>query len=319
MNLEKLKNLTSGWLPSLKSIRALETVARLGSFQKAAEELGVSPAAVHQLVRGLEDVLGQQLVVRDGRRLAITDAAEAGLSELHMAFRNLAAGVRKIREYDGRRQLRISVDPSFAHAWLVGRLSRFQDRHPDVDILLDSTTRFADLVHGHADVALRYTAEIGGDLRAVRIFEDETIAVCSPALINDRQVPLDLGVLAEIPLLHFDWTQSAQIQVNWQRWSELVGGEKPTIKGGARFNDYHAVVQAAIAGQGMALVGRPLVSQALAMGILVEPFGRGYQNGYGYYAVTAPGDGVKEDDDIAAFVSWVAEESAQDLSHQPDP
>tara|TARA_E500000318_G_C3552866_1_gene209746 strand:+ start:523 stop:1464 length:942 start_codon:yes stop_codon:yes gene_type:complete len=312
MTSEKLKHKSSGWLPSLKSIRALETVARLGGFQQAAEELGVSPAAVHQLVRGLEDVLDQKLVIRDGRNVAITPAAEAGLAEFHVAFKNLTAGVRKIRDYDGRRQLRISVDPSFAQAWLVGRLSRFQNSHPDVDILLDSTTRFADLVHGHTDVALRYTADIGDELRAVRMFEDETIAVCSPALISGCQMPLDPETLADIPLLHFDWTQSAQIQVSWKRWIELVGGSKLMIKGGARFNDYNAVVQAAIAGQGMALVGRPLVTEALAMGILVEPFGWGYQNGYGYYAITAPRSDETDNDDIAAFVAWVTNESSSD-------
>lgn len=310
MNSEKLKTVSSGWLPSLKSLRALEVVARLGGFQAAAEELGVSPAAVHQLVRGLEEVLGQKLVIRDGRHVAITRAAESGLADLHAAFKNLTVGVRKIREHDGRRQLRISVDPSFAQAWLVGRLSRFQDRHPNVDILLDSTTRFADLLHGHADVALRYTLDVGDDLHVVKMFEDETIAVCNPNLVKGHATPLDLMVLEDIPLLHFDWAQSPQIQVTWQRWIELVGGPKLTIKGGARFNDYNAVVQAAIAGQGMALVGRPLVTEALEMGILIEPFGRSYKNGYGYYALTAPNDDELSDNDVAAFVSWIASETA---------
>lgn len=319
MNSEKLKSGASGWLPSLKSIRALETVARHGSFQLAAEELGVSPAAVHQLVRGLEDVIGQDLVIRDGRNVAITQAAEAGLAELHIAFQNLSAGVRKIREYDGRHQLRISVDPSFAQAWLVGRLGRFQADNPEIDILLDSTTRFADMAHGHADVALRYTNDVGDDLNAIKFFEDETIAVCSPSLIPDQKRPLDIARLAEFPLLHFDWTQSAQIQVSWQRWLRLVGGPDLPLGGGARFNDYNAVVQAAIAGQGIALVGRPLVTEALSAGILVEPFGRSYRNGYGYFAIRARGDEGGEDGYAAKFVSWVVAESDRDKLKWPNP
>ena len=319
MNSEKLKSDVPDWLPSLKSIRALETVARHGSFQLAAEELGVSPAAVHQLVRGLEDVIGQDLVIRDGRNIAITQAAEAGLAELHIAFQNLSAGMRKIREYDERRQLRISVDPSFAQAWLVGRLGRFQARNPDIDILLDSTTRFADMAHGHADVALRYTNEVRGDLKSVRFFEDETIAVCSPSLIPGRQRPLDIALLAEFPLLHFDWTQSPQIQVSWQRWLQLVGGPALALSSGVRFNDYNAVVQAAIAGQGIALVGRPLVTEALAAGILVEPFERSYRNGYGYFAISSP-DGDGRDDSYAEqFVSWVVDESETDKLKWPNP
>jgi LysR family glycine cleavage system transcriptional activator len=319
MNSEKLKSGASGWLPSLKSIRALETVARHGSFQLAAEEIGVSPAAVHQLVRGLEDVIGQDLVIRDGRNVAITQAAEAGLAELHIAFQNLSAGVRKIREYDGRHQLRISVDPSFAQAWLVGRLGRFQAQNLAIDILLDSTTRFADVAHGHADVALRYTNDVGDDLNAIRFFEDETIAVCSPSLIPDQKRPLDVARLAEFPLLHFDWTQSAQIQVSWQRWLSLVGGPALPLGGGARFNDYNAVVQAAIAGQGIALVGRPLVTEALTAGILVEPFGRSYRNGYGYFAIRARrGDGGA-DSYAAKFVSWVVDESDRDKLKWPNP
>ncbi|WP_297018693.1 LysR substrate-binding domain-containing protein [Thalassospira sp.] len=319
MKSEKLNSEISGWLPSLKSIRALETVARHGSFQQAAEELGVSPAAVHQLVRGLEDVIGQDLVIRDGRNVAITRAAEAGLAELHVAFGNLSAGVRKIREYDGRRQLRISVDPSFAQAWLVGRLGRFQADNPEIDILLDSTTRFADVAHGHADVALRYTKEVQGDLKVVRFFEDETIAVCSPSLIADKKRPLDIASMAEFSLLHFDWTQSAQIQLSWQRWVSLVGGPALPLSGGARFNDYNAVVQAAIAGQGIALVGRPLVNEALRTGILTEPFGCSYRNGYGYFAIRAPGDEGREDNYAEKFVSWVVEESERDKLKRPNP
>lgn len=313
MNLDNLNLSAPRWLPSLKALRALDAVGRHGSFQLAAEELGVSPAAVHQLVRNLEEVLDKKLVVRDGRSIEMTEAAQSGLADLRTSFQYMAEAVHKIRQQGRRRQLRISVEPSFAHAWLVGRLSRFQNENADIDVLIDSSTRVVDLSGGEADVAIRYASAIDSGLQSEVLFEDETIAVCSPALMGGQKYPLSPGVLESAVLLHFDWPYSPQIQAGWQRWMQEVGWPDARLAGGLRFTDYNAAIQSAIAGQGFALASRPLVSDALTAGVLVEPLDRAYKNGYKYYAVT---DASKDMDGLAeTFVGWIHRESRKANPH----
>ncbi|MCC9621393.1 LysR substrate-binding domain-containing protein [Thalassospira sp. MA62] len=316
MTSEKLNSNSAQWLPSLKALRALETVARHMSFQLAAKELGVSTAAVHQLVRGLEETLDKKLVVRNGRDIEISDAARSGLADLDSSFRSLVDGVRKIREHGVRRQLRISVEPSFAHAWLVGRLSKFQNANKDIDVLIDSSTRVADLARGEADVAIRYAFQIDGELRSRLLFEDETIAVCSPTLMKGRKCPLDLRSLGQMALLHFDWPHNPQIQADWSCWTKMLGWSSVLPSAGLRFTDYNAVIQSAVAGQGVALVSRPLVADALATGVLVEPVNRAYKNGYKYFIATK----YRQDSNefVDNFIDWVCKESSKTTTKMED-
>ena len=112
----------SEWLPSLKALRAFDAVARHLSYRQAAAELSVTPAAVKQLVQSLERSLDRALVERQGRGLALTEAGTAGLSELHLAFDQLRRAVAKMRRFERRQSLTISVEPSFAGSWLMKRL-----------------------------------------------------------------------------------------------------------------------------------------------------------------------------------------------------
>ena len=146
------------WLPSLNALRAFEATCRHLSYARAAEELRVTPAAVKQLVRKLERSLGIDLVVRRGRGLAITAAGHAGCEELTVGFRQVHRAVGRMRAHHARRRLIVSVEPSFATAWLVPRLERFRAGNRDVDVLIDSSLHIVDLDQGAADVAVRFGA-----------------------------------------------------------------------------------------------------------------------------------------------------------------
>ena len=133
----------SDWLPSLNALRAFEVVSRHLSYRVAAEELCVSPAAVKQLVSKLESAMGTPLLSRSGRGLVLTAQGVAGRDDLAQGFRHLAASIEKMRALAGRKRLIVSVEPSFATAWLVPRLDLFRAGNADVDVLIDSSLPLA--------------------------------------------------------------------------------------------------------------------------------------------------------------------------------
>ena len=295
------------WLPSLKALRALEAVARHLSFRDAAGELNVTPAAVQQLVRGLETSLDVSLVTRQGRAIDLTPAAKSGMADLHRGVGFFADAVAKMRSFNPSQQLKVSVEPSFASAWLVGRLGRFQARHPKIEILIDASFRLSDLHRAQADIAIRYGAGPGADLESRRLFEDETIAVCSPALLDGGATALTVQDLHRFALIHFEWPHQPRFEPDWAAWLNAVGAKEVQAAGNLRFTDYALALQAAIAGQGLALVSRPLVQEALGAGLLIAPFQKSVKNGCGYDVVTTPRASSRSE--VAAFIEWIFAEA----------
>lgn len=296
------------WLPSLNALRAFEVTARLSSYKKAADELRVTPAAVKQLVAKLEDAVGEELVVRDGRRMALTQAGMSGLEDLSVGFRQIARGVERMRLIKMDKRLVVSVDPSFAAAWLVPRLEDFKAQHPGIDVLIDSSMQIANLTNGHAQIGIRFGVENHGDLVAHRLFDEELCAMCSPRLAVG---PDGLSVLKDIErvtllrwdLSQFEWATNTRAMNYWRSWLEAIGAADVTPAKGVNFSDYNLAVQAAIAGQGVILGSRPVLEPLLAQSLLVDPFNVSTKPGYGYDVVTT-GEALSRED-VGAFVSWI--------------
>lgn len=295
------------WLPSLNALRAFEAVARHCSFQKAAEELSVTSAAVQQLVRGLEATLDTPLIVRKGRQLIVTERGQAGFEELQSGFENLGRAVENIRQHCDRQQLRISVEPAFARGWLIDRLPRFQEQFHGIDVLIESTNRLIDLKKGEADIALRYNTLVNDDLHYHRLFEDEVIAICNPSLLKGRATPLSPAALLEYPLIQYEWPRQLSTKVDWQDWVKQMGFDivLPTSK--LRFTDYNLAVQSTFAGMGIGLVSRPLVTDSINTGLLVEPFDEGVSSGCGYDILFVPEN--RDKPGLMEFTNWIIEEA----------
>src|SRR5271165_4735017 len=167
----------SSRLPSLNALRAFEAVSRHLSFAKAAEELHVTKAAVAQQVRLLEAEVGAPLVSRAGRALRLTEAGQAGLRDLGDGFDRLVQAVRAMREASGNRLLVINASASFAATWLVGRIGRFKQQHPQIDVLLDAGGEEADLWRANVDVGIRWGKGEFQGLAATLLFEEEVFPV----------------------------------------------------------------------------------------------------------------------------------------------
>ncbi len=273
-------------LPPLNALRAFETAARHLSISRAADELSVTPAAVSHQVKALEQHLGVPLFRRLNRALMLTDAGQIFVPGLRDGFDALAQAVERVRSQccEGG-SLALSVGPSFAAKWLVPRLERFREAHPDIDIRIDATDRMADLPRGEADVAIRYGAGRYRGLRVDPLFGEEVFPVCA-SFLREGPPPLDEpGDLKHHTLLHVDWKDQDDTWPSWRMWLLAAGVNDVDATRGPRFSMESMTVQSAVEGHGVALASSPLVVDDLAAGRLVRPFALSLPNNFAYYVV----------------------------------
>lgn len=262
----------SARLPPLNALRAVEVSARRSSFRLAAEELGVTPAAISQQVRGLERQLGIALFHRRVRSLELTDAGRAALPHLTDGFERLLAGVEAMRLADRLDFLTVSVAPSFGARWLVPRLERLRDAHPEFEVRIDAKDALANFAADGVDVAVRYGRGPYPPLVVECLMGVNAFPVCSPALLAAR-APLERPAdLAGWPLLHASGAEAPDAAPGWPMWLRAAGADGVDPGPGPRFGSDSMLVEAALAGQGVALASDALAGDALAAGRLVRPF-----------------------------------------------
>ncbi len=305
----------SDWLPSLNALKAFETVSRHLNYARAAEELRVTPAAVKQLVGKLEDALGTQLVRRSGRGLELTVSGQAGCKMLASGFAQVREAVDVMRTPDMRKRLIVSVEPSFATAWLVPRLESFREKNSSVDVLIDSSMKIVDLESGAADVAIRFGPAPQGDVVAHRLFDEQLCAFCSPSLASGPRKLNAIDDLQHATLLHWDlsefnWAHATRRWMGWQPWLKDVGADHINPTAGVSFSDYNLAVQAAIAGQGVVLGSLPVLHDLVEANLLVCPFPERVITDIGYDLVTTRR--AQRRPEVQSFTDWiVAQASAQ--------
>ena len=298
-------------LPPLNALRAFEAAARHMSFSKAAEELHVTPAAISQQIRALEDLAGVKLFRRLTRSLLLTDAGQAALPAMSEGLDRLADGYRAMRRQEEAGVLTVSVGPSLGAKWLVPRLEGFQARHPDISIRIDASVRLVDFRRDDVDVAIRYGAGGYDGLTAHCLMSEFVAPVCSPALMaGDRPLrrPEDLR---HHTLLHAQWRMQHAFAPNWRMWLLAAGLADVEADRGPQFSEDSLVAQAAIAGQGVALLGRAVVAADLRAGLLAYPFGApdGVGEGYCYFVVYPEADATRPK--VRAFTDWVLAEASR--------
>ena len=295
-------------LPSLNALRAFEAAARHLSLTKAAAELNVTPAAVSHQLKALEADLGLTLLRRAGATFVPSDAALAGLPDLRAAFDGLAQGVRKIRDHAGGGPLTLSVNPSFASTWLVPRLDHFKAAHPEIDVRLDASTDLVDFARDGIDAAVRYGAGDYPGTQTIRLFRESFFPVCSPALLDG---PHPLRAPADLKwhtLIHVDWTSRTGEWPDWHMWLSAAGVTGVDHTRGTRFMQSNLALQAAVAGQGVALGSTALVADHLAAGRLVWPFELCLPTDFGcYFVCPQETAGLPK---VAAFRDWLLAEVA---------
>ncbi|PDV86238.1 LysR family transcriptional regulator [Rhizobium sp. H4] len=287
----------------LNGLRALEAVGRLGSLQAAADELGVSVGAVSQQVIKAEAQLGQVIFERTARGMIATEAGRPVLSALDEGFARLSAAVSIASRKDDT-ILTISVAPVFAARWLVCRLDRFAERHPDIKLRLDATTNLVNPALGDVDIGIRVGTGKWPDVKAELLLQQEVFPVCSPEMAAKLKEPADILALPAII--------DGRAMFSWEVWMREAGLSGATLATRHVFNDASLCLDAAIAGQGVMLAWQTLAGFALAEGRLAAPFGIRAETGFGHYFITA--EGAREPKKVKDFKAWIREEMAGTLA-----
>jgi LysR family glycine cleavage system transcriptional activator len=262
-------------LPALNALRAFEAAARHLSFTRAAEELNVTPGAISQQIRQLEEFAGAPLFRRTGRQVLLTDAGQAALPLLTNAFELMTEAVHHMKAPARRDRLMISSAPSFAAKWLAHRLDRFQEAHPEAEVWVQADTALTDFNASEIDFAIRYGKGVYEGLRSEKIMAESVLPVCSPDLLKGRdplREPADLG---RHVLLHDESPENDPSRPDWASWLASRGVSLPNARKGPRFTQSSLVVEAAAAGRGIALAKRTIALGDLERGRLVAPFADG--------------------------------------------
>ncbi|MXP63792.1 transcriptional regulator GcvA [Roseomonas sp. M0104] len=304
----------SAKLPPLASLRAFEAAARHLSFARAAEDLLVTPGAVSQQVKQLEDWLGVPLFRRLPKGVLLTDAGQLYGGELREVFARLAAASERVRRHAAAPVLTISTSPSLAARWLIPRLGEFRARHPDVDVRIEVNPAPTDFARENVDVAIRQgPGPSWPGLHADLLFPHVLFPVCSPRLLEagpPLRTPADL---ARFTLLHEDpWIDSLGRlhDLTWGAWLAAVGAEQVDASRGLHFAQAHMSLQAALAGQGVALGNQVLAGEDLRAGRLVRPLPQEARADSSYWFVCP--DGAVTRPRVAAFRTWLLEEAARE-------
>ena len=253
-------------LPSLNALRAFEVAARHLSFRLAAEELNVTQGAVAQHVRGLEAELGVKLFDRLPKSLALTGEGRRYVADIRRAFELITSATQDLRPQSVH--LTVSVTPTFASKWLIPLLPDFSARHPEIDLDIRATERLSTFLADGVDLAIRYgNPPFGAGLTSELLFEQEIVAVCHPRLIEPGSpVPASASQLVPFTLLH-------DAHHFWPEFIEThLGGGDPAAFRGVTFSQTSHAIEAAIAGQGIALATLAFVEKDIAEGRLRRLF-----------------------------------------------
>ncbi len=286
-------------LPLLNQLRAFEAAARAQSFTKAADELFVTHAAISRHVRELEEWLGTPLFVRTGRGVVLTDAGKRYAARLTPIFDAIAEATRDAMIEGNSSHLTVAPEGAFASRWLIPRLGKFNSAHPDIELDVSPGEYISDFYSGEDDIAIRFGAGHWPEVEAELLCKVQTFAVCAPEVIKDNppEKPEDLE---NFTLLHENSRQW------WADWLRAAGSKNGDLAwAGPLFQNYLAI-QAAEAGQGVALADQIIATDALSSGRLVRPFDIAVQEDEGYWLVW--GKGLKLNATGLAFRQWLIAE-----------
>ncbi|MDJ0776412.1 MAG: transcriptional regulator GcvA [Gammaproteobacteria bacterium] len=295
-------------LPPLKALQAFEAAGRHLSFSAAAAELHVTPGAISQQVRQLEDSLGMRLFRRLNRAIELTDAGRLILPPVSRGFNQFNDALTLLQQYRSAGPLTITAPASLVSNWLIPRLQRFKADYPDIDVRIDTSNRLVDFIHEDIDVGVRFGDGEYPDLDSTHLFSYELIPVCAPQLMRQGPGLREISDLARYTLLHGDYRDLDAAFPDWTMWLKVVGAEDIEAERGIFFSQADQLFQAVVDGQGVGLLANVMAEPEIAAGRLVQPFAISLPVRMSYHVVTSPAKASWPR--VRAFRDWVLAESA---------
>jgi len=291
-------------LPPLNALRAFEAVARLGSAQKASEELHVTHGAVSRHVKQLEHWLGITLFDRSQRNLKLNTNGNNYIQTISAALDLIHEGTNNIQNVKTSNMLGIATTHSFASKWLTDQLSNFYKLHCDIEIWLSLDQQLTNLNHTNVDIAIRMGKGPWPEYHCIPLMQDKLITVCSPLLLK-QSIKLDSPKdLAKHTLLH-DQDPNTQ----WSLWFKENKVLNIDPSKGPRFSSSDVLLRAAMSGQGVALVSEKLAEQDINEGRLIQPFESEVDLGEYHWLVIA--QDKLENPNVKKFITWINNQLSQ--------
>jgi LysR family glycine cleavage system transcriptional activator len=288
-------------LPPLNALRAFEATARHLSFSKAAEELHVTPAALSHQIRGLEDLLGLKLFIRRARSIELTEAARLIHPGIRSGFESLRVAIDQLDRGRRERVLVVSSTPGLTAKWLVPRLYRFLDQHPDIDTRITASVGYANFDTDGVDIGIRLTSGVHPDLYVEKLSDEWLLPLCSPRLL---EADPPLRGPADLPRFNLIQIDLPGVVPTWEDWMQMAGIGGIDTRRGLRLNVADHALDAASEGAGVVLGYKVVASRDIGLGRLVAPFGPEIPvPGRSYYFVCPKGDEKRLA--IKAFRNWV--------------
>ncbi|PTY38351.1 hypothetical protein BGP77_16960 [Saccharospirillum sp. MSK14-1] len=250
-------------LPPLNSLRSFEAAARLGSFQQAARELFVTPSAISHQIKSLEAFLEVDLFIRQTRRIELTSAGKDYLKTIQKALNDIDKATQKLTNTHNSGELNLAVAPAFLTRWVLPRISRFYDQHPNIELDISASVDRIDFSHSNTDMAVYFGDGQWEDVELLHLKDVALVPVCSPDLLSDTAIdgPSDLTAFT---LLHV-----MERPDEWPAWFEAAGAVYQETRKGQHFSSGLLTAQAAARGLGVALTDLSLVSEEFQSGQLV--------------------------------------------------
>jgi len=292
-------------LPVLNALKSFEAAARHESFTRAAAELCVTQGAVSHQVKALEQELGVKLFNRERQRLVITTAGREYLNVVRDAFDRIAIGTERLMQRQSGGALTISTSPDFAAKWLVHRIGRFSEAHPDVALNVSATMHHVDFAREEVDLAIRHGDGNWPGFHLERLSPEELFPVCSPKLLRGRQRLVKPADVLKFPLLHLETRQY------WPAWLDAAGVADPDVSQGPIMNRASMLIDAAIEGHGIALARTTLAAWDLLNGRLVRPFAEALRVSKTYWIVCPKATAMLPK--MKGAREWLRAEAAHDM------
>ncbi|HYB09700.1 MAG TPA: transcriptional regulator GcvA [Alphaproteobacteria bacterium] len=295
-------------LPPLNALKAFEAAARHMSFLKAANELHVTAGAISQRIKNLEAQIGVALFRRLARGVVLTDAGQRYSRRIGELFEGIEKATRQLRQEAATTVLTISAMASFEVCWLIPRLGPFNASHPGVAVRVLPEQAPVDLASNGIDLAIRYGHGHYPELMVERLLPRRIFPVCSPKLMEGPHPIRTLAdfahhtLLGEEPYLHYEET-------TWKQWMTAVGADDIEVPAGPVFTFSHMALQAAVAGQGVALGTTVLAGDDLAAGRLVRPLPHIVESEHPYWLIYPPA--LAKQPRVRAFRDWIMAEATR--------
>jgi DNA-binding transcriptional LysR family regulator len=275
------------------------------SFTRAADELGVSQPAVSLTIRQLEQAIGQTLFHRQHRAIRLTDAGERLYSEISISLERILQIARDVSREPAAALVTLSISTAFANYWVIPRLPRLHKSHPDIDLRLQVVDRDLDLEHEKVSLGIRRGRGNWPGYQSSNIAREELLAVASPAYLARQGVPGSIEDLKQHQFVHLE--EPFRPRPQWRDWFQSFDHDFVDKGEGLRLNDYALVIQAAMAGEGVAMGWRHVVDSLITSRLLVPVLPQSWITGEEFHLIWS--DRTTLSESAQQVRDWIIEEA----------